>query len=332
MRFMKWLQFFAEDGATENPGEIASPVAGENIESEPVSSLENLGVPKDKIDRFNRAKARKGVAAPAAEPEPLAQPAVAQEEPVQPETAPSRMTWEEIMADPEYNKEVQNIVSKRLKKSNSTIEKFSKLAPSLELLGQRYGIDATDIDKLDVDALNEAINADHVYYEDKAAEMGTDTETAMRIDRMEREQARRDREDAKAERQRQQEQFFMNLNSQAEAMKKVYPNFDLAKEMQNERFVRMVSPGGGCSVEDAFFAIHRQELQQAQAESLTRQVTERLSNAVRSGSMRPQENGGVAAASSPNFAYSNMSKEERDALKSRIRAAAARGEHLNIGG
>ena len=330
MRFLKRfsLQFFGDEegGMTETAGE-SSPAAEESVGVAEDNTLSNLGVPKDKVERFNRARARRMSAPLNTEESPMVQPAA----PVEAEAR--RLTWDEIMKDPEYNKSMQDVVNKRLKKANAAAEKLRGLAPALELLGSRYNIDATDLDTLDIEALNKAINEDHLYYEEKAAEMGTDTETAMKVDRLEREEARRTRENNKLDQQRRLDAYFQNLTNQGNELKKIYPSFDLNTELKNPRFARMVGPGGGVSVQDAFFAIHRQEIQQAEAQSLSRQVTERVSNAIQAGQRRPVENGSASvSASSPTILYSSMSKSERDALKSRIREAAARGEHLKIGG
>jgi len=121
---------------------------------------------------------------------------------------------------------------------------------------------------------------------------------------------------------------FRELERQAEEMKLYFPGFDLRQELRNPVFARMTAPGVGLSVEDAFYAVHRRELQSAAVQAAKRQV----SSAIASGAMRPRENGlsGQAPAVS-SFDYRSASKEQREDLKRRIRLAAAEGKKLYPG-
>ena len=78
---------------------------------------------------------------------------------------PKRLTWDEIMADPEYNEQAQKMMQKRLAKSKKAEQALKDLTPALELMARKYGIDAEDISKLDVQALNKAVTEDKAYYE-----------------------------------------------------------------------------------------------------------------------------------------------------------------------
>lgn len=118
------------------------------------------------------------------------------------------------------------------------------------------------------------------------------------------------------------------LERQAEALKTSFPELDLHRELRDPMFSRLTSPSVGLSVEDAYYAVHRRELQEAAMQTATRQVT----NAIASGGMRPQENGlsGQAPAVS-SFDYRSASREQREALKRQIRQAAAEGKKLYPG-
>ena len=128
--------------------------------------------------------------------------------------------------------------------------------------------------------------------------------------------------------EQQFQNHFQKLELQAEKMREIFPYFDLRRELQNPVFVRMTAPGVGLSVEDAYYAVHRRELQAAAVLAAKRQV----SNAIASGAMRPRENGlaGQAPAVS-TFDYRSASKEQREDLKRRIRMAAAEGRKLYPG-
>lgn len=115
-----------------------------------------------------------------------------------------------------------------------------------------------------------------------------------------------------------------DLHRQGEAMRQQFPDFDLLRELRNPAFARMTAPQIGISVEDAYYAIHRRELQAAAAQQ--------MANAIRAGAARPVENGASSqAASQTTFDYAHASKQQREALKRRIREAAAQGRKLYPG-
>jgi hypothetical protein len=240
--------------------------------------------------------------------------------------APARMSWDEIMADPEYNKQMQAVVQSRLRSAKGAEETLSKLTPALELLARKHNLDPT---KMDYDALAEAINNDSEYYEDKALEMGVPVETAMKVDQKERNDAR----NARTLQEQAYQEHIENLEQQGEALKKIFPSFDLRTELKNPAFVRMTAPGKGImSVEDAYRAVHRKELDALSMQVVAQKTAQKISNAIQSGSRRPDEAGTSSQAPSvTTFDYRNASKEQRDALKKRIYEAKARGEKVYPG-
>lgn len=340
-----WLQLFAGEGAGASAGGDGSgdgAVAGvnEGLAAEDQRLLE-LGVPEEKLrKRAKRANAKLPEGAvrttprEAREQKPQEQVATAEENPTEEQTkaadtAPTRMSWDEIMADPEYNKEMQAVVQARLRTAKNAEESLSKLAPALEVLARRHGLDA---ENLDYEAIAKAINDDDAYYEDMALEKGVSIEAAKQMDQEKRDQARQQKQEAMNLEQQKLHNHFRSLEQQGEALKKVFPNFDLRTELQNPVFARMTSPNVGVSVEDAYHAIHRKEIAAAQSQVIAQRTAQNISNAIQAGSRRPDENGTSGqAASVTTFDYSKASKAQRDALKQQIRAAAARGEKLYPG-
>ena len=314
----KWLdlQLFAGEGAGDGGGEGAA--TGENSDAAGHQRLLELGVPADKI-RKNRAYK---LPTPPAKQEEVKQQeqAAAAENPTEekPTDKPKKPTWDEIMADPEYNKQMQATVQQRLRSAKGAEDALGKLTPALELLARKYGQDPA---KMDYEALAKAISDDESYYEDKALEMGVSVEAAKKIDQAERDTARQQRQEAQNLEQQKIQKHFQKLEEQGEAMKKVFPNFDLRKELQNPAFVRMTSPNVGISVEDAYYAVHRKELQTAAMQVTAQKTAQMVSNAIQAGSRRPAENGITGQAPSvTTFDYRSMSPEQRNALKARIRS------------
>ena len=336
MENYKWLnlQLFAGEGTGDGGGEGAA--TGENAGADAGQRLRELGVPEDKIRRRAKyaAKAPEGTAkaAPAAQnaTEIKAQAAAA-ENPTEENKAdaPARMSWDEIMADPEYNKQMQAVVQSRLKSAKGAEEQLSKITPALELLARKYNLDPANVD---YDALTKAISDDDAYYEDKALQMGTSVETAKKIDQQERDTARQQRAEEQTLQEQKIRNHFMSLEQQGEALKKVFPTFDLRTELKNPAFARMTSPNVGISIEDAYYAVHRNEIQTAAMQATAQATAQKISNSIQAGARRPDENGVSGQAPSvTTFDYRNASPQQREALKKRIREAAARGEKLYPG-
>ncbi len=335
------LQLFAGEGAGasgtgEGGGEATS---GDNATAAAEQRLRELGVPEAKIRKSASKVASKmpthtaQTAEVAPKEEANVESAATQEKPTTEDTkdsAPKRMSWDEIMKDPEYNKEMQAVVRSRLKSERSAEEALGKMAPAIEVMARKYGLDAAN---MDYEALAKAINDDDAYYEDKALEMGVSVETAKKVDQMERDTERQKAQEQRTLQEQMISQHFAKLEQQGEALKKVFPNFDLRKELQNPAFARMTAPGKGImSVEDAYRAVHRAEIDAAASQVIVQKTTEKISNAIASGSRRPDESGASSQAPSVStFDYRNASREQREALKQRIRQAAARGEKLYPG-
>lgn len=332
MTKINWLnlQLFADGGEAAAEGTNT----GDNAVGAADQRLRELGVPEDKLQKH---RARRERSAKKSAPFDQAVPANAQEETkaaastensaTPTEDKPTgRMSWDEIMKDPEYNKEMQSIVRSRLKTAGAAEEALGKLTPALELLARKYGLDTENIDH---DALAKAIGDDGEYYEKKAMEMGVSIETAKKIDNESRENARTERAAAMTAQREMIENHFRKLEEQGEAMKKTFPSFDLQKELQNPVFARMTSPGGGISVEDAYYAVHRKEIQTASMQAVAEKTAQKVANSIRAGAKRPDENGISATSPSvPTFDYKHMSRDQRAAFKNDLKRRWANGEKV----
>ena len=333
------LQLFGGEGAgASGAGEGGGQATtGENATAAAEQRLRELGVPEAKIRKHASKVASKMPTQTTVAPkeETNVESATTEEIPTTEDAkdnnvSTKRMSWDEIMKDPEYNKEMQAVVRSRLKSEKSAEEVLGKMAPAIEVMARKYGLDPKNVD---YDALAKAVDNDDAYYEDKALEMGVSVETAKKVDQMERNTAREKALNERTLQEQMIQQHFASLERQAEAMRKVYPNFDLRKELQNPSFARMTAPGKGImSVEDAYKAVHHDELQLAGMQITAQKTAEKISNAIQSGSRRPDESGASSQAPSVStFNYRNASREQREALKKQIREAAARGEKLYPG-
>ena len=337
MKNEKWLnlQLFAGEGTPGEGGEGAA--TGDNVATADAGQrLRELGVPEDKI----RRRARYAAKAPEAEvkTEPKAEEATEQSEqdaaaenPTEENKTetPARMSWDEIMADPEYNRQMQAVVQSRLKSAKGAEEALAKLAPALELLARKHKLDPSN---MDYDALTKAISDDDSYYEEKALQMGTSVETAKKIDQQERDTARQQKAAELSIQEQKIRNHFAGLEQQALEMQKIVPNFDLQTELKNPAFLRMTSPNVGISVRDAYYAVHHDEMQTAAMQATAKATAQKISNNIQAGQRRPDENGiSGQAPSATTFDYSKASPEQREAFKKDLRARMARGEKVYPG-
>lgn len=270
------LQLFAQE---------AAPATGETS-ADAGQRLRELGIPEEKI-RKHRARQE------AVLPEGAIR---AEGQAAADEKNQNRLTWEQILKDPEYNARLQKIIRARVKEEGRNKAILEILDPALRQLAQQYGLDPENLDHA---ALAQAITGRVLPQENREQQF---LEHIRKL--------------------RQQEQDF----------KTVVPGFDLRLELKNPVFARLTSPGVGLSVEDAFYAVHRREMQQQSMEAAARQATRMISNAIASGSHRPQESGTAAQAPSVSrFDYRNATPEQRKALKDAIRKAAAEGRKIYPG-
>lgn len=334
----KWLnlQLFAGEGAGAGGEGGEGANTGDNANADAGQRLRELGVP----DSVLRKRARYAAKAPeptakTEEAEPKAaentQQDAAAENPTEEKTdnTPARMSWDEIMADPEYNRQMQAVVQSRLKSAKGAEEALAKLTPALELLARKHKLDPSN---MDYEALTKAISDDDSYYEDRALQMGTSVETAKKIDQQERDTARQQRAAELTLQEQKIRNHFAGLEQQAKEFQQIIPGFDLQTELKNPAFLRMTSPNVGISVRDAYYAVHHDEMQTAAMQATAKATAQNISNNIQARQRRPDENGiSGQAPSATTFDYSKASPEQREAFKRDLRARMARGEKVYPG-
>ena len=225
---------------------------------------------------------------------------------------------------------------KNLKDSNdenvklkAEVERLQKLlTPLAEQQGIKPGADGTP----DLDAI-EAKNR-QVRIEDYAAENGVSEEFAEeRLQMQDRidDQDRQLREYRAAEEARQKDleqyQMFQKHRQQAEQFRQKMPGFDLVKEMEaSPEFTRLI--GYGVNVENAYYAIHHDELMAVGQQAAAIQAKRALSASIQAGQSMPAEGGlGRSPAASPQRAADLKFTKERLA---EIRRRTRRGEEVYL--
>ena len=199
-----------------------------------------------------------------------------------------------------YDKRVQDTIQKRLKGSAGIVQKYRELGPALELLGRRYGVDATD-----PEALRRAIQED-------APASGDEEES----------KAPEQTETLRQERARRQLSDWLR---QAEVTKSRYPSFDLQQEARDPRFRSLLR--SGVPLQTAFEVLHQQEILPAAMAYSARRAEERMADSVIAGQLRPAE--GAMGGQSPVLSKRDvkcLTRAERDEIDRRV----ARGEKIRF--
>lgn len=319
------LQFFGEGGEGSPAGDGGQANSGDGAAAAE-QRLRELGVPeglaKKRASKFASrmpaAEAQKGQSVASAATENVSTPTE--------ENAPAKKSWEDIKREykTDYDTDVQGIVKARLKEDKPAKAALEAMQPAIEVMARKYGLDPKN---MDYTALAQAIENDDAYYEERAMEMGTSVETAKRVDQLERAEERRKAQEAVSLQEQQRRAFFTNLEQQGQALKASFPNFDLMTELNNPTFAKLIRVG--LSVEDAYHAAHRKEIQAAQMQYAAQKTAENMSSAIASGSRRPDESGAtIQAPSVSRFDYRKATPAQREELKKQIRQAAANGEKV----
>ena len=219
-----------------------------------------------------------------------------------------------------YDARVQDTVQKRLKSSKETVDRYNALAPTLETLAKKYGVDATDID-----ALNKAIEEDDSYFEEEALEKGITVEQLKEIRRMERENADLKRQMEEQNRRENANKIYAQWMDQAEKTKAVYPSFNLEAEMQNPQFVNLLR--SNIDVRTAYEVLHKDEIIPGAMHFAAKQAEQKLTNKIIANGARPAENGNSSqSASVVKSDVSQLSKADRAEIIRRVQ----RGEKIRF--
>lgn len=219
-----------------------------------------------------------------------------------------------------YDAKVQDIVKRRLKNTQETVDKYNALTPMLETLAKKYGVDASD-----VNALSKAIEDDDAYYEEEAMERGVSVQHLKEVKKMERENAELKRQMDEERRQQNADRLYSAWMEQAEQAKAVYPSFNLDAEMRNPQFVNLLR--SNIDVRTAYEVLHKDDIIRGAMQFTADTVERKLTNKIIAGGSRPSENGtNGQSATVVKSDVSQLSKEDRAEIIRRV----ARGEKIRF--
>lgn len=225
-----------------------------------------------------------------------------------------------------YSDRVQQIIDKRFKNYKPLEAKIAALEPVLQLLSQKHGVDAND-----VESLARAIEEDESYYEEEAMQRGLTVEQ-LKIEK----QLLRENEQLKnalEERQKveTQQQTLTKWQQEETELQKFYPGFSLEAEAENpdtgKRFLAILTAPGG-TMKAAYEAVHIEDILGGAMQYTAQQVAQKITNDIRTRGMRPAEVGANVRGSGTVFKTDprTFTKEDRKEISKRV----ARGEIISF--
>lgn len=220
----------------------------------------------------------------------------------------------------QYNSRVQDTIQKRLRGNSETVEKYNALTPTLEILGKKYGVDPSD-----PAALAKAIEEDDSFFERAADEAGMSVPQYKNFLKVQR-------ENAELKKQMQEQQTKDNANKlyskwlhDGEAVKQIYPSFNLEAEMQNPEFLNLLK--NNVNLRTAYEVMHRDEIIPAAMQFAAQTVEKNLANKIAANGARPVENG--LGGQAPSVTKSDVSQLSPKDLKE-IQRRVANGERITF--
>lgn len=212
-----------------------------------------------------------------------------------------------------FDRDMQGAIKERLKNSKQAEQVLQKLAPMLDNMQKKYGVADGDID-----GLMAKYQDDDALYQEEAMERGIDVGTMKQIKQLESRLAAEQRINEQSIQERAAQEHVMNLVRQGEQLKQLYPNFDIAKEMQNPEFRRLTGPGVNIDVKTAYQVIHANELQSQYVQAGAQQAEQKLAQARSANRRRPSENASRSPAGQRvTQDYSKWTKAQFDEMKRR---------------
>ena len=234
-----------------------------------------------------------------------------------------RLTFDELIKGDykeDFDSRVQEIVKRRIGETKDMQQKLTASEPICALLGQKYGVDPSD-----VEALSKAIQEDDAYFEQEAMEKGLSVEQLKRIKTLENENKRLKEAEEYQKKQQASNQIYGKWMQEAQVLQQKYglKDFSLDNEVQNPDFVAILKANG--SVEAAYMATHFDEMMLGGMAAAADNATKAVAKNVASRMKRPVEG---AVSSQPGVEtksdVSKLTKADREEIARRV----ARGETI----
>lgn len=209
-----------------------------------------------------------------------------------------KATFEELIKGEykeDYDKAVQRIISRRFSKAKANEEKLNQIAPIMDALASKYGVQADDIA-----SIAQYVSEDDAMFEEAAYKAGMTVDQYKTYSRVMAENERLKAEHEANEQRRAQNEWYQQKVQEAEQLKAEFPDFDLDSMMQDERFVNMIHPRNPYAVpiRQAYLAMNMDNILPGAMAHTARQVAKKTADTIRQRGMRPVE-GGMSGQAAP---------------------------------
>ena len=216
--------------------------------------------------------------------------------------------------------EIQGAIQKRFKNQQSFEDNYNDLLDGLAPLFLKYKLDISD-----VEGLKNALATDDTLLEDTAFDEGLTPEAVRERLMQQRENARLQKELERLKEEQMEAQAskeaYDQYNSwvrEAEELKALYPNFDLATELENEEF-RDDLINSGKPLRKAYESAHLDEIIQGAIQTTASKVRESVTNNIKARGMRPSENGTRGGSVSVKKNVNELTDKDIDRIYKRVK-------------
>ena len=218
--------------------------------------------------------------------------------------------------------EIQGAIQRRFKNQQSFEDSYNDLVDSLAPLFLKYGLEGSDID-----GLKNALEKDDDLLEDMAFNEGLTTEAIRQRMRDKQENARLQKELDRIRNEQMQEQASRDAynkynawTKEAEDLKQLYPNFDLATELENDKFRNgLLNADDNTTMQDVYEAVHLHEIIGGAVQTTALKTREAITNNIRARGMRPAENGTRSGAVSVKKNVNDLTDKDIDKIYERVK-------------
>ena len=222
-----------------------------------------------------------------------------------------------------YGADVKNAITERFKNQTDANAQLEQMKPMLDVLMKKAGVQT-------VEELSNYVLDDDSLYEEDAEAHGMTVSAYKEFLRLQKENEEARARQEQFDRDQFMRQHLSKLATQADEMKTRFPDFNLDRELENDAFRRMVAPNVGMSVEQAYFAVHHDELMPQAISYGMQQARSRISRDLQANARRPVEGAMTGGQPADNVGIDpkKMSREEREQLileNRRLKAAGGRG-------
>ena len=219
-----------------------------------------------------------------------------------------------------FDARMQKAIKERVGEVKQLQQQLQQQNDVIGLVAKKYGIST---DKMG--DIREALESDDVFWEEAAADQGMTVDSYKKMVKLEAENEALHKAREEAERKNQKDAVFQKWDREAEELKRMYPQFDLQSEIQDKRFLDLM--GAGIDMRTIYETLHHDEILPALMQQTAKAATKQQAAAVRSGQMRPAENGMSSRPAAQTVKDpAKMTKEERQEYARR----AARGEIITF--